>query len=332
MNKNSVLFVSKDENNASTRYRALDFFPGLAAMGWQARHLTAANSGNPSDKIELLRAAGTADVVVLQRRTFTGPVLWLLSKRSKHLVFDFDDAIFCRSNGAPSRIRQQRFAKTLASCDAAWAGNNYLAEHARTYCNAVAVLPTAVDCSRYKCTVEKPADTVDCVWIGSSSTRRYLDQLLPVLEDAHRLYPQLRLKVVADFAPNTANLPIEVIPWSDTTEASALASAHIGIAPMADNAWTAGKCGLKVIQYMAAGLPVITDNAGVNRELVEHGVSGLVAHSKQDWNAAIGQLVQDSTLRERMGQRGRDKAQSHYDRAIVCRQMAELLDNLVTGA
>ena len=100
----------------------------------------------------------------------------------------------------------------------------------------------------------------------------------------------LRLKVIADFELHSEVLPIDNVPWSLATEAVELARSTIGIAPMTDDPWTRGKCGLKVLQYMASGLPVITSPYGVNRELVVEGETGFHAATTRQWLDAIRHL------------------------------------------
>lgn len=297
-----VLFVTKGEQSASTRYRATSYFPLLKSRGWEASHFGL--NGGAHRKWLLLYYAARADVVILVRRTFSPLLLSLLRRVSKRLVFDYDDAIFLKSSGQPSVKRGRRFQRTLSRCDLVFAGNHYLKEQAQPYCDQVTLLPTSLDLSHYQKNDVSKSDFIDLVWIGSSSTRRYLESLLPALESAAKQNDRLRLKVIADFDLATDVLPVLAVPWSLENEARELRSAHIGIAPMIDNPWTRGKCALKVLQYMAAELPVISSPAGVNREVVESGVTGFLADNEEEWVNAIMQLAQDRELRQRMGNAG----------------------------
>jgi glycosyltransferase involved in cell wall biosynthesis len=321
-----VLFVFKGAQAASTRYRARVYYPYLRAAGWDIREHEAA--ANPLARLTLLVQAARAEVVVVLRKTFTAPFARLLRAVSDRLVLDFDDAIFVRSSGAPSNLRMRRFARMAARCDHVFAGNAYLAEHARKFNPQVTILPTSIDPRKYAVGAAKPEATLDLVWIGSTSTRKYLAQALPALERAAERVPNLRLKIVADFGLASSRLPIVPIAWSERTEAAELASAHIGIAPLPDNDWTRGKCALKLLQYMAAGLPVVASPVGANREAVEHGVTGLLADTTEEWAAALARLAADPALRASMGEAGRVRVAERFAEERTFARMHAVLESL----
>ncbi|HDZ23695.1 MAG TPA: glycosyltransferase family 1 protein [Desulfobacteraceae bacterium] len=326
MNQKRILFISKGENAPSTRYRGLAYFSALSSDGWEPEHITV--RGNPLLRIKLLKRAGRADVVVILRKTFSAPFLSMLRLCSRNLIFDLDDAIFCRSNGAISRTRRNRFARMANRCRQIWAGNEYLAAASRQYNNEVTTLPTSLVPGKYSMKAEKPAKNIDLVWIGSRSTRKYLDTGLPALENLAGSLPHIRLKIVADFDLKCGRLSTIAVPWSEENEASALSSSHIGIAPMPDNSWTRGKCGLKVLQYMAAGLPVVSSAAGVNEEIVEHGVTGFLADNAETWQKAIEELINKPDLRRVMGEAGRKRVMGQYSVEATYPKMARALDSL----
>ena len=326
MKDKQILFISKGENSASTRYRAIAYFELLRSNGWELLHITAHGI---LPRIKLLGMAKQAEVVVILRKTFSLSFLRLLRLYSKNLVFDLDDAVFCRSDGEPSKSRQMSFEKVTSICEQVWAGNLYLADRARQYNKAVKILPTSLDYRKYLPEVEKNPKHFDLVWIGSRSTRKYLKECLPALESLSKNIPGLHLKIVADFDLPTKRLKTVAVPWSDEVEAEALASAHVGIAPMSDDPWTKGKCGLKVLQYMAAGLPVVSSPAGVNKEIVQHGKTGFLAENAGDWKTAIERLFRDSELRHSMGKAGQKRVIEHFSVDATFRKMSESLNSLV---
>ena len=326
MTSKKILFVSVSETSASTRYRALNYFSYLRQAGW-SQHFVVGR--NPLRRSLLLKKAAEADAVVVVRKTFSGFYPRLLRRAARILVFDLDDAIFMRSNCEPSRTRMKRFERLVEVCDQVWAGNGYLAESAKHYNPAVATLPTSVNPEEYDSALAKPACTIDLVWIGSNSTKKYLLQILPALELLNSKVVGLRLKIIADFTVSTAKLQVMPVAWSSETEARELASSHIGIAPIPDDAWTRGKCGLKILQYMAAGLPVVASPCGVQAKMVQHGVSGILAGSSDEWRGALMSLASDLALREKMGEAGMRRVIKHFSTAKTFAVMRSSLDALM---
>ena len=321
-----ILFLSKGESSASTRYRAMQYFPLLQRAGFNVAH--AAVSGGIFNYLYALRSAAAADIVVILRKTFPAPMLWLLRWLSSRLVYDFDDAVFCNSDGSPSATRMRRFTAMAGTCDHILAGNGFLAGTAARFNPAVTVIPTSVDTSQYAAESPKPDDSIDLVWIGSRSTRKYLLEVLPALRLASVRLPRLRLKVIADFDLPEAGLPTLAVPWTSATEASELASAHIGIAPMRDDDWSRGKCALKVLQYMASGLPVISSNVGANAEVVDDGVTGYLVNSDESWCERIVELAADTSLCSRLGDEGRKRVLADYSVDPVFSRMRPVFDAL----
>lgn len=318
-----ILFVSKGEKTSSTRYRALQFFPCFRTHGYRPSHVTA--SGGLRAVIDTLWQASRADVVVVLRKTFPLPLVWLLRRVSRRLIFDLDDAIFCNPDGSSSATRMKRFAAIAKASDHIFAGNQFLAGKSAMFNTAVSVIPTGLEVKKYAVVADKPEDHIDLVWIGSRSTRKYLIDALPALELAAQRVPQLRLKIIADFDLPQAAIPTLAVAWNATSEATELASSHIGIAPMRDDDWSRGKCALKVLQYMAAGLPVVSSHAGVNAEVVDDGQTGYLATTPEQWAEAIARLAADQPLRSRMGALGQAKVQRGYDIPVVFDSISTIL-------
>src|SRR5262249_11100433 len=154
---------------------------------------------------------------------------------------------------------------------------------------------------------------------------RGLESIAPLLEHLGRTIPYLQLKMICDCFLRFTNLSVMECPWSEATEAEEIASADIGISWMPDDDWSRGKCGLKVLQYMAAGLPVVANPVGVHAVMVRHGETGFLAATPADWVEAIEALVRDPDLRERMGRAGRRVVQERYAVGLGALRWLELL-------
>ena len=319
--KKRIVFISKSIQSPSTRYRVFDYYPYWQQAGWEPSHWVA--SSNPFVFIKILNAARKSDCVVVLRKTFNALLLFLLRKCSKKLIFDFDDAIFANDDGSPSKLRDKRFEKMMQMVDEAWGGNVYLVDQAKRWCSQTKVLPTSVEPSIYAHEFKKPTEFFDVVWIGSRSTRRYLEGILPMMEQAAKLIPQMRLKVIADFNITSDRFPIVSIPWSIENETKELISSHVGIAPLVDNVWTRGKCALKVVQYMAAGLPVVSSAVGANQDLVINNKTGFLVNNPDDWANSLKQLKENPSLRESLGSNARQHVISNYSLQATFHKMLD---------
>ena len=126
-------------------------------------------------------------------------------------------------------------------------------------------------------------------------------------------------------------LPMESIAWSEDTEVTSIKRFDIGIMPLVDKPFERGKCGYKLIQYMACDLPVVASPVGVNCQLVEHGVNGFLAETLEEWEQALQTLLADANLREQMGQAGREKIEREYCIQVTGPKLAKLLNGLVNS-
>lgn len=323
-----ILFIARDADAASTRYRAEAFFAPLRRAGWepslsiQPRRLT--------ELPGILKEVSRAEVCVVCR-TPSGWFWRAVRAFARRLVVDYDDAVFLRDDGTESFLRRRRFTSLVRAADAVWAGNDYLAEFAESVGQKrIAVVPTSVDPQRYPAIARDrsgDADHVDLVWIGTSSTRRYLEARLPDLEAAQARDPRLRLRIVSDFTLESDRLPIIAEPWTEATEARSVSTSDIGISPSSDDPWTRGKCGLKTLQYMAARLPVVASDVGVHRSIVLPNRTGVLV-GDDGWTEAILRLAADPVLRRDWGVCGRKRLETAYSREIVAERIGMELDRL----
>jgi glycosyltransferase involved in cell wall biosynthesis len=312
------------------RYRLAAFRPWLERAGHRLELLP-----RPRTVWSWLRLGGqlgTADVVIFQRRLPARWQLALLRRASRRLVFDFDDAVFLRDSyaarGLASGWRLRRFTAVVRAADWVIAGNAFLANRAATLSDPrrVRVIPTCVDPARYPLAEHtRAAAGVQLVWVGSSSTLQGLRQVEPLLEDLGRAQPGLRLKLICDQFFELRHLPVIPCRWTEPGEAAALAGADVGISWVPGDQWSRGKCGLKVLQYMAAGLPVVANPVGVQADLVVHGETGLLAKTPQQWTEAVTQLAADPILRRRMGRAGRRRVEQEFGVAVGAAAWVDLL-------
>lgn len=259
------------------------------------------------------------DALIVQRKLFPAWQLNVLRRRARWLIYDLDDSIFLRSSynprGSECPKRFAQFRRMVQTADIVIAGNEYLRDQATALTDPgkVHLIPTCVDVERYPIARhDEQRMRVKLAWIGSSSTIRGLEKIRAILDRLGIALPWLELKVICDRSLTLDHLPTEFRAWRESTEAAELADADIGISWLPPDEWSEGKCGLKVLQYMAAGLPVVANAVGMQKKLVRPGVTGFLAETPAEWEAAVRLLASDPDLRRRMGLAGRRLVAAEY--------------------
>lgn len=344
----AALLTRYDRLGASSRVRMLLQLPYLQAAGiesvvyplFENAYLERLYAGKPTTK-------ATAHAVLRRladlRRLRGVDLLWIEKELIPWLPFalergllpryipyalDFDDAVFHRydqhRSGLVRRLLGRKFDQLIAGATLVTVGNAYLAQRA-TEAGAtwVEVVPTVVDVSAYLPAQQMLDRPLRIGWIGSPSTwSEYMEPILPALLET-AAYCDARLMVVGAAA---ASHPLLVQHnWSEDTEVELIREMDIGIMPLIDTAWSRGKCGYKLIQYMACGIPVIASPVGVNAEIVEHGVNGFLASDDTEWSEALQTLLQNSELRAQMGEAGRRKVELEYSLQVWGQRVAQML-------
>jgi glycosyltransferase involved in cell wall biosynthesis len=294
--------------HASSRYRVFQFVDPLRRLGYRCRIVCA-----PEKRLvrrlayvpQLAALALASDVMYVQKRVF--PIALL----NPHLIFDLDDAIYLRPR------RRPLIDAILARAALVVAGNEYLASYAREQNRRVVVIPSVVDTDLYLPRPDSHSGEKDRVvvgWIGSDPNRGDLTPLIPVFEWLGQQYgDRVVLRTVGrrPFETKTS-LTQEFVPWTLDGSLAALQGFDIGIMPLDDTAWNRGKCGFKLIEYMAASIPAVASPVGVNVEIVQDGQTGYLAATLQEWQDRLALLIEDPQMRRTMGQMGRRRVEHNY--------------------
>jgi glycosyltransferase involved in cell wall biosynthesis len=341
-------------NGASTRLRFLQFEPYLAAAGVELtsvpllddEYLRVLYSGGRRNGPRLLRAyarrlgwlarAARFDLIWIEKELFPrlpATLERILAGLRRPYVVDYDDAVFHDYDLHPSGwfrfALSRKIDQVMKHATTVVAGNEYLAARARSAgAREIRVLPTVVDMDRYPPGPRPGSEVFSVGWIGTPMTAGYLAH---VRDPLRKLVAEGAARVVAvgAGADPVPDVPVEVQPWSEGGEVAAIRQFDVGIMPLPDEPWERGKCGYKLIQYMACGLPVIASPVGANVDIVQHGVNGFLARDDRDWHDALRALRDDPQLRAGMGQAGRQLVQERY-----CLQVAapNVLDALKRAA
>jgi len=249
-------------------------------------------------------------------------------------IFDIDDAPGM-VNGSPEE--EERVAQMMRLASAVTVGGHALHEFALRHNDNVRIIPSAVDAEVFKPRTKMPAAPVTIGWIGNGPG--YWQDLVPLaavlarIRQRHRVrmiivgamgHPKIHSAFVAE-----DDLVIDAVDWTNNDAiVDAMQEFHIGVYPLSDTVYNRFKCGYKAIQYMALGVPVVSSPTGENRHVVTDGETGLYAETEEQWHDCLLRLVEDHTLRERLGRAGRKSVVQRYSLAVASRLLADLLGEL----
>jgi glycosyltransferase involved in cell wall biosynthesis len=270
-------------------------------------------------RIMLLLFNNKFDIIWIEQEAFPWmPPFFekLLLTRQKKVMSDYDDAFFHRydlhNNKIVRRILGQKIDMVMNRADIVLAGNEYLAERARkNNMTGTYIFPTVVDTQKFVNQNIRNDKIFTIGWIGTPGNIKYLKTIEPALE---KLSAKKNVKISIVGAGNVEfkNFTVNNIKWSEQTEVSEISKFDVGIMPLLDSPWERGKCGFKLIQYMACGLPVIGSPVGVNDKIILHGINGFKANNIEDWVKYFELLNENPDLAKKMGNEGRKFVNENY--------------------
>lgn len=315
---------------ASQRFRHEHFLDSLCQLGWDIKeapfwsrkamgvlyrrgaHLAKAMGylAGVIRRVALLATVHRYDVIFVHREAMPkAPPWWewLAVRWGKgRLVYDFDDAIWIphsSSANPPFEVVPSHY-RVSASCRIAHrvsCGNAFLADFARRRCPDVIVNPTVVDTKGMHVQRGTPVGIATVVgWTGTHSTLPHLEGVVPALRVLRERVP-FELRVICDVEPAFEFPGLTFIPWRKESEIDDLSAFDVGLMPLPDTEWARGKCGFKLIQYMALGVAALASPVGVNSDIVVHGRNGFLCSTDQEWIDVLERLLRDGKLRAQIG-------------------------------
>lgn len=301
----------------------------IYTAGWVGKSL-AVLAGFGRRLVHITSAAGSDLVFIHREAAPLGPPIfeWLIAKVfGKKIIYDFDDAIWMTDSVNDSGFRWRK--KVSYICGIAYkvsCGNEYLCSYARRFNQNVFLIPTTID-TGYHQTHKSPPQPMKLSssnegggaplksksqptigWTGSHTTLKYLDDLIPAIQQ----FPETTFLVIANKKPNLPLRSMEFIKWSLENEIADLSRIDIGVMPLPDDEWSKGKCGFKILQYMAMGIPALASPVGVNTTMIKDGVNGFLCSTTEEWIERLSQLIKDPAVRKKIGEAGRKTVEDSY--------------------
>lgn len=315
-----VLFIVKNPNEASSRFRVFAYFDRLQ-NDFTLNTFYAEYNNKKVPKIfrslikrlrflSLLWMAGKYDVLYMQRpmssdKSSSTFFEQLLVKINPHLIFDFDDALFVQN--------EPKIKSLVTLAQSCVCGNHYLAEFARRYNPNTFVIPTAIDTDKFQQRLQQEEQTVTIGWTGTSGNYQFFtDKMIKDISKVLESVPNTRFLFICDREPESRfTFKYDYIPWRAESEIDDLQQIDIGLMPLIDSPWSRGKCGFKLIQYGAIGIASLASDVGVNADVILDKKSGFLIHD-DDWYTPLKRAVEDPNLAQAMGQTAQKHMQDIY--------------------
>ncbi len=244
-------------------------------------------------------------------------------------IVDYDDAIFHNYDLHPNKLVRfllsNKINNIMKQAAVVVVGNNYLGE--RAYCagaKRIEPIPTVVDLKRYSVVPKWDRSPFTIGWIGSPATSKYIHLVKPALSDVCK-NGNAKVVLVGAGSIMLNDVPVEIKPWTEESEVEDIQTFDVGVMPLSDEPWERGKCGYKLIQYMACGKPVVASPVGVNQQIVDHGINGFLAGDVTEWVAALKQLRDNVSLRYDMGYAGRRKVEEQYCIQVTAPRLVDIM-------
>ena len=285
---------------------------------------------------QILKHGRRSNVIIIEKELLPYFPAWVevsWSMLGVQYWVDIDDAIFHYyddlKNPSLRVILHGKIDKVFEHSKLVLAGNEYLARRAKSAgAKKVIIFPTVIDFDKYESALTETSftDKVVVGWIGSPGSVRFLERIVPTLDNlAEEIDFEFRV-IGSNIVFNTKNLHIKYLDWSESKEIELVKQFDIGIMPLKDTPFEKGKCGYKIIQYFGCEKPVIASPVGVNQEIIDHGINGFLVSNNKEWKGYLKDLINDKEKRLRFGRAGFSKAKSNFGLKQNTNVMLKLLE------
>ena len=234
------------------------------------------------------------------------------------MIYDFDDAIWMsgvsKGNRRLAFMKNANKTKTIIGLsDLVFAGNQFLANYALQFNKNVVIIPTTIDTEVYKPVARTIKEKICIGWSGSITTIEHMETKMQPLRAIKNKYgDKVYFKIIGDARYSNYDLETQGFPWKKDTEVQDMSEFDIGIMPLPDDIWEKGKCGMKGLQYMGLGIPALMSPVGANLEIIQDGTNGYLPGTDEEWMQRLSLLIENASLRERIGEAGRKTVEDRY--------------------
>lgn len=228
----------------------------------------------------------------------------------------------------------QGIKKMMKIANGTITGSHYLEEKAKEFSNNVFRISMFCNVKKAKIKIHNTKDEIVIGWIGTISNLKYLSILVEPLKYLGKKY-KIQLRIITDPKGldeleklKFENIDLKLIPWEEKTEFDEIYKFDIGVMPLYNTELEKAKCGVKLFQYMACGIPAVASAVGENNYIIDNGLNGFLCVDETDWINNLEKLILDVELRKKIGQTSRQVALENYSLEVFAKKVAKFLNSL----
>lgn len=285
-----------------------------------------------ADKFTKWSSLGSYDAVILQKRLLSIGLVKKIRRLSKKLIYDVDDAIWephAKKHHWWTRWRTEKRLRTVVdAADVCLVANRHLRDGLmkRSPKARLEVLPMCLDEITWKQReAPKGNGIVRLGWAGAPVNLTYYYQLIPVMLDLSAR-KNIEWVVYCGAAPKLPDgIRAKHIAFQKGTEAAAVRTFDIGLLPLPNDNFVQGKSPIKALQYMASGVPIVSDPASGAEELMEDSGAGYIVRGTEKWTQVLEHLIDDAAQRAVMGLAAREHFMKKHSSSAIAQRLASLI-------
>jgi len=240
-----------------------------------------------------------------------------LLNKAKKVIYDFDDSIFLDSKDKFQNILRspKKFHYLIENAQHVVLSSPFNLDKCMEINRnkSVSYIPCSLDTSRFKPIKNNtlPKKKIVLGWTGTFSSIPYLDSIRDVLIKLKE-ERDFKLLLITNFEYEFSEMDLEIIKWSKESEISDLNKIDIGLYPIHMDEWSLGKGGLKMMQYMAIGIPGVATNYGTAQNIITHGSNGYLVSQDHEWVDVLKLLIDNEELRSQIGAQALNDLEKNY--------------------
>lgn len=341
--KDIIAFTKYSSKGPSSRYRTFQYIPYWQKNGYNVDvnilfnddYVERLYSGKSKKiisiinsyckriwKLMLLKNKGQIIWIEYELLPFVPPVLekWLKWRKYK-LILDFDDAIFHFYDKNPnifiSFILGNKILNLVRNVNHVVTGSPYLTENIKRSQEIVSEIPTSIYYPTYDSKSSNSNDLTNefiICWIGSKSTSYNVLHIKKGLELFFEKYNAVIHLIGFDkkLEKELGQLNYKIIDWNEKTEIDEIKKCTVGIMPLEYNDFNNGKCGFKLIQYMACGIPTISTPLVANKKINRNN-KNLYASTETEWFEQLKSIYLNDKKFKEIGNNNKEIIREHYN-------------------